>query len=231
MRIGFFSSGTSLRAQADGMGRDLARAVTSAVAAAIEGAKEEMRRDLAGYTGAFGKGRMGRVQNAIRGAVFPAPPKYSMRAAGRVFAKGEQAERIFAAFAAGPVITPARQRALAIPLHQHRDVNGALLGPRSSYWGTRLEFIPNWRRRGTAIGILATKAERTRRGKLRKVRGTANRARVSGNLSADLVPQFVLVRAVRHPKLLSPEATMAKWAAEVPRLIGQALPIIQRQAV
>lgn len=230
MRISFSTSGMSLRAQADGMGRDLARAVTAAVAAATEGAKEEMRRQLAGYVGAFGKGRMGRVQNAIRAAIFPAPPKYSMRAAGRVFARGEQAERIFTAFAVGPVITPTRARALAIPLHQHRDVNGALVGPRSSYWGDRLRFIPAHDRRGLTVGVLAVPAQRTRRGRVRKVRNTVNRARIARHLDGDMIPQFVLVRSVRHPKLLSPEATMAKWAAEVPRLIGQALPIIQRAA-
>lgn len=228
MRIAFSTSGPSLSVQADAMGRQMARAVTAAVAAATDGAKEEMRRQLAGYSGAFGRGRMGRVQNAIRGETYPRPPKYSMRAAGRVFAKGEQAERIFTAFAEGPVITPRRGRALAIPLHQHRDINGQLIGPRSSFWGGGLKFIPSQERGGITVGILAQERHGTRKGTLRKMRNTANRAPFSRRLDSFQVPQFVLVRAVRHPKLLTPEATMQRWAAEVPRLIDQALVIVQR---
>lgn len=218
-----WTEGTSLRVQADGMRHTLGRAVTIAVAGAIEGAKEDMRRQASAYAGRFGKGRMGRVANAIRGEAYPKPPKFSLSAAGRIYAKGEQAERIFSAFSTGPVITPTRARALAIPLHGERDINGALLGPKSSFWGGRLQFIPSPERGGMAIGILAVERPGTRAGALRRMRNTKNRAAFSARLDEFWVPQFLLVRAARHPKTLTPEATMAQWTAQVPALIEQAL--------
>ena len=230
MKIGFSSSGLSLRAQGDGMGRDLARAVTAAVNAAANGAKEDMRRQVSGYSGSFGKGRMGRVANAIRAESYPRPPKYSPDAAGRVFAKGAQAERIFAAFATGPIIGPTRARALAIPLHQERDINGRLLPPSSSFWGGRLKFIPRKERGGLTIGVLAIERAGTRRSTLRKMRNTRNRAAISAKLDDFWVPQFILVKSVRHPKLLTPEATMERWAREVPGLIEGALAVLRRDS-
>lgn len=221
--IKMWTTGPTLRVQADGMRHTLGRAVTIAVAGAIEGAKEDMRRQVSAYAGRFGKGRMGRVANAIRGDAYPKPPRFSLAAAGRVYAKGEQAERIFSAFATGPVITPTRARALAIPLHGERDINGALLGPRSSFWGGRLTFIPSPERGGMSIGILAVERPGTRRGALRRMRNTKNRAAFSAKLDEFWVPQFVLVRAARHPRTLNPEATMAQWTAQVPALIEQAL--------
>lgn len=222
MRIGFSLSGPSIRAQADELGRTLAKAVTVAVAAATDGAKEEMRRQVGGYAGAFGKGRMGRVQNAIRAETFPRPPRYSPAAAGRVFAKGEQAERIFSAFSTGPYITPRRARALAIPLHQFRDINGKLLGPTSSYWGGRLVYVPSRGRRGVSVGVLALPIGGTA-SKQRRQRNTKARRAISAALDRKLAPQFILVKSVQHPKLLTPEATMQRWSREVPALITQAL--------
>jgi hypothetical protein len=225
--ISVTTSGPSLRVQLDTMRRDLARAVSIGVAGAVEGAKEEMRRNVGSYVGRFGKGRMGRVQNAIRAQAYPAPPRYSLTAAGRVFARGEQAERIFHAFSTGPVITARGGRALAIPLHGERDINGGLLGPRSSFWGKRLKFIPKKERGGLTIGVLATERHGARRGALRRLRNTRNRAPISAKLDDFMVPQFILVRAVRHPKLLAPETTMAAWAARVPGLVHQALAIVK----
>jgi hypothetical protein len=221
--ISVTTSGPALRVQLDAMRRDLSRAVSIAVAGAVEGAKEDMRRQVGGYVGRFGKGRMGRVQNAIRAQAYPKPPRHSLSAAGRVFARGESAERIFHAFSTGPLITARGGKALAIPLHGERDVNGQLLGPRSSFWGGRLKFIPKKERGGLTVGILATERHGGRKSALRKLRNTRNRAAISAKLDSFQVPQFVLVRAVRHPKLLSPEATMAAWAARVPGLIAQAL--------
>lgn len=221
--VKMWTEGLSLRVQADGMRHIAGQAVTVAVAGAIEGAKEEMRRQASAYAGRFGKGRMGRVANAIRGEAFPKPPRFSLAAAGRIFAKGEQAERIFSAFATGTVVTPSHARALAIPLHGERDINGALLGPRSSFWGGRLQFIPSHERGGMTIGILAVERHGTRAGALRRMRNTKNRAPFSARLDQFWVPQFVLVRAARHPKTLSPEKTMAEWTAKVPGLIEQAL--------
>lgn len=218
-----WTTGPTMRVQADGMRSTLGRAVTIAVTAATEGAKLDMRRQVGSYAGRFGQGRMGRVANAIRGEAYPKPPRHSLSAAGRVYAQGEQAERIFSAFSTGPVITPSRARALAIPLHGERDINGTLLGPRSSFWGGRLQFIPSNERGGLAIGLLAIERQGARKGALRKMRNTKNRAPFSSRLDEFWVPQFVLVRAARHPKALTPEATMAEWTAKVPGLIEQAL--------
>jgi hypothetical protein len=218
-----WTTGPSLRVQADGMRGTLSKAVSIAVAGAIAGATQDMRRQVSSYSGRFGKGRMGRVANAIRGDVYPKAPRHSLDAAGRVYARGAQAERIFAAFASGPVVTPTRARALAIPLHGERGVDGALLGPRSSFWGGRLTFIPASERGGLTIGVLAVERQGARRSDLRRQRTTRNRAAISARLDEFWVPQFVLVRAVRHPKSLNPEATMRDWTARVPGLIEQAL--------
>lgn len=221
--IRMWATGPTLRVQADGMRNGLSKAVAIAVAGAITGATEDMRRQVSSYSGRFGKGRMGRVANAIRGEVYPKAPRHSLSAAGRIYARGPQAERIFSAFSTGPVVTPTRSRALAIPLHGERDINGALLGPKSSFWGGRLTFIPTGERGGLTIGVLAVERPGARRSDLRRQRTTRNRAPIAGRLDEFWVPQFILVRAVRHPKTLNPEATMAAWTARVPGLIDQAL--------
>lgn len=223
MRIRMSTSGPTLRVQADGMRNGLSKAVAIAIAGAAEGAKEEMRRDLAAYRGAFGRGRMGRVVNAIQAKIFPKPPRHSLSAAAIIYARGEQAQRIMTAFAEGPTIRAKSGGALAIPLHQHRGVDGQLIGPRSSYWGKSLTFIPSGERGGVVLGILAQERRGGRPSERRRERNSTNRKRFSDRLDFFQVPQFILVKAVKHPRVLNPTATTARWAARVPGLVQQAL--------
>lgn len=198
--------------------RAFAQAVSAAMAGAAEGVKTDLRRQLT----AGGSKRMQRLSGAIRVDVFPRPPRYSPRAAATVYAKGADAERYFAAFSTGPYITASRGRALAIPLHNFRGVDGRLLGPRSSFFANRLKFIPSKNRGGVNVGILAIPATGTA-SQRRRQRNTAGRRAIAKSIDADLVPVFVLVHAVRLPKLLSPAETVEKWGRQIPGLIQQAL--------
>lgn len=220
MRVSFNFSGPSLPAQIDAEIRRHSKAITAAFAGAAEGVKVDLRRQLT----AGGSKRMQRLSTAIRVEVFPRPPRHSPRAAALVYAKGKDAERYFAAFTAGPYITASRGRALAIPLHNFRGIDGRLLGPRSSFFANRIKFIPARHRGGTDVGVLAIPATGTASQK-RRQRNTAGRRAISRTLAdADLVPVFVLVRAVRLPKLLTPEETVNRWGQKIPDLIRQALP-------
>ena len=208
----------SLPEQADDMGRKMARAVAIAVAGAAEGAKQDLRGQLAGAN-------FSRFRRAIQGATYPKPPRYSMKAAGTVFAAGDSAERAFSAFSEGAVVLPNKAKALAIPLHHFRGVDRKLLGPRSSFFAGRLKFIPSrMRSTATMVGILALPDESAgkRRG---RGRGTDSRRRaeIADTLVGRWKPMFILVRAVRLPKLLSPEQTMERWAGQLPALTEQAL--------
>lgn len=217
------AEGTPPSVQLEAYGRRLAKATSIAMAGAIEGAKEDLRRQAAGYVGRFGKGRMGSVANAIRGQVYPAAPRFSLTPAGVVYANGKSADRIFSAFATGPIITPRKGKVLAIPLHQYRDINRDLLGPKSSYWGGRLEYIPLDPPRGGVVGILAIPRDTTRKSVVRRERNTRNRKAVSARLADHMVPQFLLVRQVRHPKVLSPREVMGAWAERLPGMIETAM--------
>lgn len=220
MKVSFSFFGPSLPDQVDAEARRFAKAITAAFAGAAEGVKTDLRRQLV----AGGSKRMQRLSTAIRVEVFPRPPRYSPRAAALVYAKGADAERYFAAFTTGPYITAHRGSALAIPLHNFRGIDGRLLGPRSSFFANRIQFIPAKARGGTNVGVLAIPATGTA-SQRRRQRNTAARRAISRTLADDnLVPVFVLVRAVRLPKLLTPEETVNRWGKQIPDLIRQALP-------
>ncbi len=208
-----------LTSQSAEMNNRLVKAVTAGVAAATEGVKLELRGQLKGA-------QFRRFRNAIRADVFPRKPRASIRAAGSVYAAGDSADKAFSAFATGVIVTPKGARALAIPLHNFRDINGQLLGPRSSFFSNRLKFIPSRRRAAGTVGVLATPAS-GRASEVRKQLRTKGRARVAENLAGEWIPQFVLVRAARLPKLLSPEQALAEWAGRTPDLIAQAFDIIK----
>lgn len=210
-------SGTSLANQVKATGDRMAKAVSVAVAGATEGVKLEMRAQLGS------SGRFDRFRNAIQSRVFPKAPRFSMRAAGTVFAAGDSADRAFSAFSTGAVVVARRARALAIPLHGYRGADGKLLGPRSSFFAGRLTFIPSRSRsRALTVGVLATKAA-GRPGEIRKQLSTRGRARIASHLVGAWIPQFVLVKSARLPKLLSPDDAMDKWTGEIPNLIDSAL--------
>lgn len=218
MKLSFSFGGLDPAQQIERQTRAFAQAVTAAMAGAAEGVKTDLRRQLV----AGGSRRMQRLSTAIRVEVFPRPPRYSPKAAATVYAKGADAERYFAAFTTGAYITARRGSALAIPLHNFRGVDGRLLGPRSSFFSGRLKFIPAKQRGGTDVGVLAIPATGTA-SQRRRQRNTAGRRAISKTIDGDLVPVFILVRAVRLPKLLSPAETVEKWGRQIPGLIQQAL--------
>jgi len=212
-------SGPGLTVQVETAGRALAKATSAAVHAATEGAKLDLRKQLASRGG-----RMDRLKNAIRSATYPKPPRYSAKAAGTVYAAGDSADRMFTAFSTGAVITPKGGKALAIPLHNYRGVDRQLLGPRSSFFANRLVFIPrsNLKTGGNkVVGIYAMQGA-GRAGSIRKQRNTPRRKALSAQIEGGLVPVFMLVSMAKLPKLLSPETIMAKWVGNIPDLIAQA---------
>jgi hypothetical protein len=198
----------------------LAKAVSAAVAGATEGVKLELRRQLDNSNGRFN-----RFRNAIQSSVYPRAPRASMRAAGTVYAAGEAADRAFAAFSTGAVVLPKGGKALAIPLHGYRGADGRLLPPTSSFFAGRLHFIPV-QSGAKIVGIYATPAT-GRAGAVRKQRGTVRRRFASSKIEERWVPQFLLVRHAKLPKLLSPEAAMEKWAGQVPALIDGAMALVR----
>lgn len=214
------TSGETLPTQAERAGRTLARAITAAVVGATEGAKLELRRQLETRGD-----RLGRLRGAIRGTVYPRPPRYSPGAVGMIHASGEDTERMFIAFSTGPVIVPKRGKALAIPLHNYRDVNGRLLGPRSSFFARRTGFIPRSRLKAGGNKLLGVLAMRVggRPASIRRQRNTPRRRALSQQLDANLVPVFLLVRQAQMPRLLTPDAVVAKWTGMIPQLIEQSL--------
>jgi hypothetical protein len=219
MRIRMSLSGPRLTVQLETAGRTWAKATSAAVHAATEGAKLELRKQLASRGG-----RMSRLRGAIRSATYPKPPRYSAKAAGTVYAAGDSADRMFTAFSTGPVVTPKGGKALAIPLHNYRGVDRQLLGPKSSFFAGRIIFIPrsNLKTGGNkVVGIYAMKAT-GRPGSIRKQRNTPRRKSLSAQIDGGLVPVFMLVSSAQMPKLLSPETIMAKWAGQIPDLIAQA---------
>lgn len=210
-------SGTPISAQSDAARDTLAKAVTAAVTAAGVGAKLDLRAQLKAASPRFG-----RLSGAIRGETYPKPPKFSMGAATTIYAHGRSAERMFEAFSSGAEISVRNRRALAIPLHNYRGIDGKLLGPKSSFFAGRLFFVPSRERGGQEIGMLATKAP-TRASARRKLLRTKGRQRAAEKLGEDLIPQFLLVKRVKLPRVLTPEAIIGKWADQVPALTEQAL--------
>lgn len=220
IRIKLSLTGQGPVARTERAGRAWAKATTVAIAGATEGAKLALRKQLDARGG-----RMKRLRGAIRGDVHPRPPRYSPDAAGTIYAAGDAAERMFSAFSAGPVVTPRKGKALAIPLHNYRDIRGTLLGPRSSFFAGRLEYIPRRHldTHGPAvIGIFAMRAS-GRPSQIRRQRNTPGRKGLSDQIDAGLVPVFVLVSSARLPKLLSPETIIAEWTGRIPDMIQAAL--------
>jgi hypothetical protein len=208
-------SGGSLTAAFLDVGTVAAKALTVAMAGAAEGAKQDLRAQFRTLP------RGQRAANSIRSAVYPTPPRYSGRAAFTIFAGGDHADRMLSALTEGPVITPRHARALAIPIHNFRGGNGDLLGPTSSFFRGRLKFIPARQRNGLQDGVLAIPAT-GRPGERRKARGAKVRAEVSRHVDEKWLPVFVLVRQVKMPRVLTPDAIMNKWADALPNLINGA---------
>ena len=221
MQAAISRSGPSFAEAFQGLGDIMGQAVTAGIAGAVEGAKQDLRRQFQAGTIA------GRAANAIRSAVYPKSPQFSPSAAGTVFAAGDSADRFFGAFASGVTVVPHKGRALAIPLHNFRGFDRKLIGPNSSFWGGKLVFIPSKHRGQGTIGILASKADQFSSGP-RWSRGSRRRRAASKGVEANLIPQFILVAVARLPKLLSPEETMANWHNRLGDLVAQAAEVLDK---
>lgn len=210
----------------------VAEAVSRAVRAATRGLQLDLRDHVKAAFPA-----MERYSGAIRSQVYPAEGRPSLKTAGIVYPRGEQAQRIFSAHVTGALILPGGARALAIPLHNFRTKKGKR-GPRE--FGQKLAFIP-FKRSANLIGVLATAAPQKKRGGLtaagRKAIDTQGRrglaaaigARfqdVNGRsqpITARYVPQFLLVRRAKLTASLQPFGIAQKWAAQMPGLVAYAL--------
>lgn len=218
-------SGTSLADQAALMQTLLGQATSAAMAGAVEGAKQDLRRQMSnsGY-------QFGRAVNALRGEVYPKAPRWSHDPAGTVYAAGDSADRFLSAFATGAVITPNKKRALAVPLHDFRGWDRRLIGPKSSFWGGKLIFLPS-RNLATSIGILASERDKFATGRRFSNNTPLRRYHAAGLSDADrnrLIPQFVLLAWVQAPNLLTPDETLNAWSDRLPDLIADALSILDK---
>jgi len=217
-----------------GMPADAVRAATSDLLAALKGT-------VAGAT-AYALARMReeirarstsrRLPNIIGAEVYPRGSRLAYAPAGSIFPRGSNAEVILRQMAEGAVITVRHRKALAIPLHNQRDGRGRLLQPKDF---PTLVYIPNHKRRGASIGVLALPSSRTRRGLLtakdRRAQAAKSRARVQPALGEDFIAMFVLVRTVRIPRVFDPDAILREAQAQMPALMDRALSNITSRRV
>ncbi|HFD14691.1 MAG TPA: hypothetical protein ENJ38_00105 [Rhodospirillales bacterium] len=161
------------------------QAVTSAVRRTVRDLKLRLRADTRPVLG-------NRIANAWRDAVYPAPPKTSAEAAGRVFSK---APKIIDAWERGTPVRARSGRMLAIPLPTApKKVRGRRVSPsRMREAGWELRAVRDGRGRLLLVG---TNASIGRTGRLRRA---GKRARERGHVA--WVPLFLLVPQVRFPKV------------------------------
>ncbi len=194
-------------------------AVRAGVAAATEGFKLDLRREIAGALTA-------RAGNMVGSKVYPAGP--SLGAAGIVFARGSQADTILTAHAEGATIR-GKSGLLAIPTENVPQARrpGIRGGSKpatpvevEAMFNRDLRFVPV--KGGKAKGVLVMD-EVTRRKRGRGFRQATKRRRAQGRKTESVV-MFVLVESVTLRRRFNPEAAAARWAARVPELIERALP-------
>ncbi len=212
---------------ADVIGRtttDILRAQKAAVAGATAYARQKMREAIRARSTST------RLPNIMGEKVYPAGTRLAWAPAGEIFPRGSKAALILKQMAEGATIRVRDKKALAIPLHNRRDARGALLAPK---WFPTLVYIPNRQRRGASIGILALPSSKTKRGVLRaadrKQQAAKSRARVREAVGEDFIPMFVLVRAVRIPRVFDPEAIMREAIGQMPALFSRSLSQIPAQ--
>jgi hypothetical protein len=199
---------------ADDQLRILARATTVGVAAATEGLKTELRAMIADA------GLGDRLPLAVRSQVYPRG-RASANAAGLVWARGQGAQTILAAFSQGVTIRSARGFFLAIPLPA---AGAAPRGQRMTpaLWerrhGMALQFV--YRRGAAALLVAKLRSSQGKRGGFRKA---SDKALASGRNLAS-VPVFVLLPQVTLTKRLEPDRVAQRWADQAPALIERALP-------
>jgi hypothetical protein len=204
---------------------DLLAAQKAAVAGATEYAKATMRAEIRAHS------TSPRLPNIIGSTVYPAGRALAYTPAGVIYPRGSKAELILRQLAEGAVITARRQKALAIPLHNQRGVGGSLLQPKDF---PGLVYIPNHRRAGVSIGILALPAARSaRNGGLRardrRMQAAKSRARVQPGIGEDFTAMFLLVRVARIPRAFDPAAILAAAEAQMPALFDRAFAALRRE--
>ena len=198
--------------------KDVLGALKIAIAGGTEFALSRMRESIRARTTST------RLPNIIGAKVFPAGGRLALRPAGEISPRGPKAETILKQLAEGATITVRRKRALAIPVHNVRDANGALLPPKA--WPS-LVFIPSKRRDGVRVGVLALPTSRTKRGALRarerRAQAAVSRSRTQPGVGEDFTVMFILVRTVRIPKAFDPKAIMREAEAQLPQRFADAL--------
>lgn len=209
------------------LGENMGKAVSAGFAGVAEGAKQDLRRQLR-----TASPHMAKAANAIRSAVYPAPPKFSPSAAATVFAAGDSADRFLSAFATGALVVPKRGSALAVPLHDFRGFDRRLIGPKSSFWGGKLVFIPPRSSAAVAaqgvIGTLCQKTDEYTAGK-RFDRNSKARRAAARHVGPGLIPQFVLIASARMPKMIDPDAVIAAWFDRLPDFVTRATDLLEQQ--
>lgn len=197
-------------------------ALKAAIAGGTEYALQEMRQAIRARTTST------RLPNIIGAKVYPQGARLARNPAGEIAPRGRKAELILKQLAEGATITVRRKRALAIPVHNQRDANGALLPPAAF---PTLIFIPSKQRNGVNVGVLALPTNRTKRGFLRAVdrrrQAAASRSRTQPGVGEDFTVMFVLVRTVRIAQVLRPDEIMRRAEARLPALFDLALGQLQ----
>ncbi|GGG51738.1 hypothetical protein GCM10010964_43650 [Caldovatus sediminis] len=197
---------------------DILLALKAAVTGATQFALARMREEIRA------RSTSRRLPNVIGAEVHPRGARLAYNPTGVIFPRGRQAETILRQMAEGAVITVRDRKALAIPLHNQRDGRGRLLPP-SAFPG--LVYIPNHRRRGVSIGVLAIPSSRRARGVLtarsRRMQAAKSRARVQSGIGEDFIAMFVLVRTARIPRVFDPAAIMREAQEQMPALMDRAL--------
>jgi hypothetical protein len=198
--------------------KDVLIALKAAVAGAGAHALQDMRAAIRARTVST------RLPNIIGAEVYPSGTRLARNPAAVIAPRGEKAEMIFRQIGEGATITVRRRRALAIPVHNVRDANGALLPPAAF---PTLVYIPSKRRDGVRVGVLALPAGRIRNGALRardrRAQAAVSRARTQPGVGEDFTVMFILVRAVRIQRAMDPEAIMQQAQARMPALFAQAI--------
>lgn len=195
----------------------LSKAVTAAVAGVTEGAKTDLRRQIAGAL------EGGRAPNMVGSDVFPRSGRHSLKAAGSIYPRGARAELILRAHTDGSVIKAREGQWLAIP------TDAVPLDPTAPRQSTRrmspmdvegqlnrdLRFVPV--RRGLALLVADNMVAGRRAGTWR---GATEKRRASGRGLATVI-MFYLVRQARLRPKLTPNRIVETWAGRVPELIAR----------
>lgn len=213
---------SELRGMARSAEGDILIALKAAITGGTEYALAEMRQAIRARTTST------RLPNIIGAKVYPEGNRLARAPAGQIAPRGKKAEIILKQLAEGATITVRRKRALAIPVHNVRDANGALLPPAAF---PNLVYIPSKRRDGVRVGVLAYATNRTKRGALRAAerrrQGSVSRSRVQPGVGEDFTVMFILVRAVRIPQAFRPDDIMRRAEARLPGLFDAALSQVQ----